>query len=96
MPETHLEELKQAVFSAGAGRMGSYEQCCWQTKGQGQFRPLSGSQPHIGHQDSLSYVTEFRVELLVPESSINAVVSALREAHPYEEPAYDVIRLESY
>ncbi len=93
VPETHLEAVKSAVFAAGAGRIGDYDQCCWQVKGEGQFRPLAGSQPFLGKQDALEKVVEFRVELVVEKSCARAVIQALKQAHPYEEPAYDVMAL---
>jgi len=96
VPESHLEEVKQAVFEAGGGRIGDYEHCAWQVLGLGQFRPLAGSQPFIGSQDTLESVAEYRVELVCSKESIEAAVAALRQAHPYEEPALDVVRLETY
>lgn len=93
VPETHLEAVKSAVFSAGAGRIGDYDQCCWQVKGEGQFRPLAGSQPFLGKQGALEKVAEFRVELVVEKSCAKAVIQALKQAHPYEEPAYDLMAL---
>ncbi|MEQ9565781.1 MAG: NGG1p interacting factor NIF3, partial [Pseudomonadales bacterium] len=53
IPENHLETVKEALFAAGAGTQGAYDQCCWQVRGQGQFRPLEGSNPHLGKQDEL-------------------------------------------
>ena len=53
VPESHLESVKQAVFEAGAGAIGDYRDCCWQVKGQGQFRPMAGSQPFLGEQGVL-------------------------------------------
>ncbi len=96
VPATHLEQVKQAVFAAGAGRIGDYEHCAWQVLGEGQFRPLAGSQPFIGAQDALELVPEYRVELVCAAEVIDAAVAALRQAHPYEEPALDVVRLEAY
>ncbi|MEH6501226.1 MAG: NGG1p interacting factor NIF3 [Pseudoalteromonas distincta] len=89
VPETHLESVKAAVFAAGAGQIGDYDQCCWQVKGQGQFRPLAGSQPFLGQAGELEVVAEYRVELVCADDSIVAAVAALRLAHPYEEPAFD-------
>lgn len=94
VPESHLESVKAAVFAAGAGRIGAYEACCWQIKGQGQFRPLPGSNPFIGNHDELETVAEYRVELVCADEHIHAAVAALKQAHPYEEPAYDVLRVE--
>lgn len=93
VPASHLEAVKSAVFAAGAGRMGNYEACCWQTLGQGQFRPLAGSDPFIGEQGQLTLVDEYRVETVCADKCLTAVVSALRASHPYEEPAFDFFRL---
>lgn len=94
VPTSHLEATKAAVFAAGGGRQGNYAECCFQTRGTGQFRPLAGSQPFIGTTDALEQVDEWRVEVLCTASCIEQVVEALRQAHPYEEPAIDVWRLE--
>jgi len=93
IPEDHLEIVKSAMFSAGAGRIGNYDQCCWQVKGQGQFRALSGSNPYIGAQDALEYVDEYKVEMVCEEALLVAIIEAMKLSHPYEEPAYDVIAL---
>ena len=93
VPETHLDEVKAAVFSAGAGRIGDYEACCWQVLGQGQFRPLDGAQPFIGEANRVSVVPEYRVELVCEDDLIGSAVTAMKQAHPYEEPAYDVWQL---
>ena len=91
IPDKALESVKTALFKAGAGTVGNYEQCCWQIQGVGQFKPLSGSTPHIGKPDSLETVDEWRVEMVVDDAVIKAVIRALQQAHPYETPAYDVI-----
>lgn len=96
VPESHAEEVKQAVFLTGAGRIGDYDQCCWQTLGTGQFRPLSGSQPFIGEQGEVTRVMELKVELVCADEHIRAALAALKAAHPYEEPAYEVMRLEAF
>ena len=88
VPETHLDSTKQAVFDAGAGRIGHYDSCAWQTLGQGQFRPLDGSQPALGRTDVLETVAEYKVEMVCRASKAQAVVAALKDAHPYEEPAF--------
>ena len=93
IPDEALDQVKSALFAAGAGAIGNYEQCCWQVKGTGQFMPLSGSTPHIGTHDSLEMVDEWRVEMVVAEAIIETVIAALKEAHPYETPAYDVIKV---
>lgn len=93
IPDEALEQVKSALFAAGAGSIGDYEQCCWQVQGTGQFMPLAGSAPHIGKRDSLETVNEWRVEMVVDDAFITAAVIALKEAHPYETPAYDVIKV---
>lgn len=94
VPESHLEATKTALFQAGAGRIGDYDCCAWHCQGQGQFRPLQGSQPFLGQSGQLEKVSEYRVELVCEDAVIKAAVAALKRAHPYEEPAYDVVRLE--
>jgi hypothetical protein len=92
VPESDLEIVKEALFAAGAGRIGNYDRCCWQTKGNGQFRPLPGSNPTIGSHGSVERVEEWKVEMVCDESLVSAVVAALHAAHPYETPAYHVLR----
>ena len=94
VPETHVEQVKQAVFMAGAGRIGDYDSCAWQVLGQGQFRPLEGSDPFLGQQGKVETVSEYRVEMICTQDCLKASLAALHDAHPYEEPAYDVWRLE--
>ncbi len=96
VPDSHLEAVKTAMFAAGAGRIGDYDSCCWQIRGQGQFRPLEGSQPFIGQQGSVEQVDEYKVEMVCENSLIYRVLTAMKTAHPYEEPAYDVYRMEDF
>ena len=96
VPESDAEPLKQAMFEAGAGRIGNYDHCCWQTQGQGQFRPLEGSTPAIGEQNQIETVAELKVEMVCDDAHISDVVAALKSSHPYEEPAYDVWKLEDF
>jgi len=94
VPDSHLETVKQAIFAVGAGRIGLYDSCCWQVQGLGQFRPLPGSQPHLGEQGSLEQVAEWRVELVLADEQVaRQAVAALKQAHPYETPAYDVVQV---
>lgn len=93
VPADDLERVKQAVFATGAGKIGDYEQCCWQVEGTGQFLPLEAADPHIGESGKLEHVREYRVELVCSSETISAAVRALKQAHPYEEPAFDVIAL---
>ncbi|ALM53160.1 NIF3 1 [Halomonas huangheensis] len=96
VPEENAEAVKEAVFATGAGRIGNYEACCFQTPGRGQFRPLDGATPHIGAVGDLETVNELKVELVCEDSLIAVAVAALRLAHPYEEPAFDVWRVEEF
>lgn len=93
VPETHLDSVKQSLFAAGAGRIGAYDRCCWQVLGQGQFRPLAGSNPSLGQQDQLETLPEWKVELVVEDELIHGVIGALKSAHPYETPAFEVWHL---
>jgi len=94
VPVADAETVKEAVFATGAGRIGDYEACCFQTPGRGQFRPLDGADPHIGRVGDLEIVDELKVELVCSDELIQAAVSALKLSHPYEEVAYDVWRLD--
>jgi hypothetical protein len=96
VPLEDAEAVKEAVFASGAGRIGDYEACCFQTRGTGQFRPLDGADPHIGQVGDLEKVEEVKVELVCEDQLIRVAVEALRAAHPYEEPAFDVWKLEDF
>ena len=93
VPESHLEVVKTAVFEVGAGRIGDYDRCCWQSLGEGQFRPLAGSDPFLGRPGELERVPEYRVELVVSDELATPAVEAMISAHPYEEPAWDLVAL---
>ena len=81
------------MFDAGAGIVGDYQDCAWQTLGQGQFKPLKGSNPYLGAVNTLEKVEEFKVEMVCDQLNIEAVVQALKSSHPYEVPAFSVIQL---
>jgi hypothetical protein len=93
IPESHLEEVKDALFAAGAGKIGNYERCCFQTKGIGEFKPLENAKPFLGKQGNVESVVEWKVEMVLPKEKKGAVVSALKSAHPYETPAFWLIDL---
>lgn len=95
IPESHLEGVKSALFKAGAGRYQHYDCCAWQVLGEGQFRALEGSNPFIGQHNQVSRVSEYRVEMICQADYLPAVLMALRESHPYEEPAYGLIPLQT-
>ena len=84
---------RDAVFEAGAGRIGGYEHCSWYTAGTGTFFGREGTSPAIGERGREERVPELRVETVVPADRLEEAVTALRTAHPYEEPAYDVYPL---
>ena len=92
MPASHLDATRDAVFAAGAGWIGEYSRCSWSTLGRGTFRGGEGTSPAVGEAGRDETVTEYRVETVVPDDRLAAVVDALRRAHPYEEPAFDVYR----
>jgi hypothetical protein len=96
IPVEAVEIVKQALFEAGAGRIGNYDSCCWQTDGTGQFRPLENSNPTIGSQNVVEKVKETKVELVCEDELLEDAIKALRESHPYEEPAFDVWKLENF
>jgi structural hemagglutinin/hemolysin toxin protein RtxA len=93
VPASHIEQVKNAVFAAGAGTYGNYDQCAWQTLGQGQFRPLAGSQPFSGQIGRLETAPEYKVELICSDENIKPAVAALLAAHPYQQPAYAVYKI---
>jgi hypothetical protein len=93
VPENSVENIKRALFNAGAGRIGNYDSCCWQTDGIGQFRPLSGSNPAIGSPGEVETVREVKIELVCEDELVEQAISAMKESHPYEEPAFDVWQL---
>ena len=93
VPETHLDTVKTALFAVGAGKIGAYDCCAWQTKGEGQFRPLNGSRPFLGKENQLEQVVEYKIEMVCAAKNLQAAISALKKSHPYEEPAYAIIEL---
>jgi hypothetical protein len=96
VPRSHSEKVKLAMFNQGAGKIGDYECCCFETNGIGQFRPLSGSRPSVGEINQIEKVEEVKLEMICANKFIHEVVDAMKEKHPYEEVAYDVILLENF
>jgi len=90
VPESHKEQLKEALFALGAGRYKNYDSCAWETLGQGQFRPLVGSRPFMGQTGTIESVSEYRVEMLCQSQDMKTILQALIAHHPYEVPAYEV------
>lgn len=95
VPLTHMEVVRNAIGEAGAGHIGNYSHCTFQTKGQGTFKPLEGTNPYIGSQNELTFVDEVKLETIVKEHHVDYAVEAMTKAHPYEEIAYDVMPLEN-
>ncbi|NGP06794.1 Nif3-like dinuclear metal center hexameric protein [Rhodococcus sp. 14C212] len=93
VPADSTETVRAALFDAGAGRLGNYRECSWTTSGTGQFRPGAGADPAVGTVGELERVAEDRIEVVAPRSVRGRVLAALRAAHPYEEPAFDVLEL---
>ncbi len=94
-PKDSTEKVRKALAEAGAGHIGDYESCSYTTEGQGRFRPLENSDPYIGKKDELTVVEEDKVEVVFPVAIKNKVLKALLVNHPYEEPAYNLIALET-
>jgi hypothetical protein len=93
VPEESLDAVRNALFAAGAGRIGGYERCSWYTEGTGTFLGGEVTDPTIGERGREERVPELRLETIYPADREEDVVRALREAHPYEEPAFDLYAL---
>jgi hypothetical protein len=93
VPQEALDVTRDAVFEAGGGRIGDYERCSWYTAGTGTFFGAESTSPALGESGREERVAELRIETVVPEARIRDAIVALRLAHPYEEPAYDVYPL---
>jgi dinuclear metal center YbgI/SA1388 family protein len=93
VPLDSVAEVSNAVFAAGAGFIGNYSHCGFTTQGQGSFFPLEGSSPAVGRKGKLEKVPEIRFETIVPAEKLTDCIAAMKKAHPYEEPAFDVFKL---
>jgi hypothetical protein len=93
VPEEALEAVRDAVFEAGAGRIGDYERCSWYTAGTGTFFGREETVPSVGERGREERVPELRLETVFPAERQGEVVAALKNAHPYEEPAFDIYQL---
>ncbi len=96
VPKKNKEEVKQALFDIGAGKYENYDMCCFESAGTGQFRPLDLAKPHIGKNNILERLEEYKVEMVCEDSIIKQAVAALKKAHPYEEVAFEVIKMEMF
>jgi hypothetical protein len=93
VPPDALDKVRDALFAAGAGRIGGYERCSWYTEGTGTFLGGEGTQPAVGERGVEERVPELRLETVFAAERQDRVLAALRAAHPYEEPAFDVYEL---
>lgn len=93
IPEDSSEKVAEAMWEAGAGHIGQYSHCSYQVNGTGTFMATEGSKPFVGEINTLHREPEVRLETIVKESQIKAIINAMKKAHPYEEVAYDVIPL---
>jgi len=93
VPVDSVEAVKNAVFKAGAGKIGNYDSCCWMVLGQGQFKPLEGSNPYLGTENEIVSVEEYKVEMVCSEEVAEDVLTAFKKAHPYEEPAFCFVKM---
>ena len=93
VPRESLDTVRDALFAAGAGKIGDYERCSWYAAGTGTFKGGPGKSPTLGESGREERVSELRLETVFPEERQEDVIAALRAAHPYEEPAFDVYAL---
>jgi hypothetical protein len=93
VPPEALDAVRDAIFAAGAGRIGDYERCSWYTEGTGTFRGGESTSPTVGEKGREERVPELRLETVFPQDRHDDVIAALRAVHPYEEPAFDVYPL---
>jgi hypothetical protein len=93
VPVNEAERVKLAMFSVGAGKIGNYECCSFEFKGTGQFKAINGANPFIGEINRLEKVEELRIEMVCEKKYIKEVVTKMKEAHPYETVAYDVVEI---
>lgn len=94
VPTADAAKVREAVCAAGAGKIGNYDNCSYATEGTGTFRALEGANPYVGDMNKLHYEPETRLEFILPDRNKSSVLKAMIAAHPYEEPAFDIIRLE--
>ena len=94
VPESHSDRLRDAMCAAGAGVIGNYEYCTFTSKGVGRFRPGAGANPTIGQVGKMEAVDEERIETVCSGEKLTAVMQAIKDTHPYEEPGTDVYPIE--
>jgi len=94
-PCGHAEKISSALSDSGAGTIGNYGNCSFQSKGEGYFKPLKGSNPFIGVEGKTEKSEEIKIEMIFPKWKMNEIINSLRSSHPYEEPAFDIIPLKN-
>lgn len=94
VPESHADDMREAMGSAGAGKIGNYTHCSFSSKGWGRFRPEEGANPAIGTVGEYEVVEEERIEVVCEREKLEGVLEAIKRVHPYEEPATDIYSLE--
>lgn len=94
VPESCADAVREAMATAGAGRIGNYANCSFSSKGVGRFKPEAGASPAIGEVGKLEEVSEERIEMVCPKDVLTNVISAIKKVHPYEEVAFDIYPLE--
>ena len=94
VPEEALDTTKAALFNSGAGSIGGYSECCWQIKGEGQFKPGKSNNPFFGERGFLHHTSEYRVEMVFEDKLKDEIIAVLKKTHPYEVPAYHLIKAE--
>ena len=96
VPREEKEAVKEALFEIGVGKYDNYEHCSFETLGTGQFKPIEKAEPYIGTIGELERVEEYKIEMICPDEIITLAVKRLKEAHPYEEVAYEVFKIEDF
>lgn len=94
VPETHADQVREAIGEAGGGEIGNYTFCSFSAKGQGRFKPVEGANPATGAVGILETVPEERIEITCSPKKVNDVIAAIKRSHPYEEIPIDIYRIE--
>ncbi|MED2972528.1 Nif3-like dinuclear metal center hexameric protein [Fictibacillus sp. B-59209] len=95
VPEEQADTVREAMAAAGAGHIGQYSHCTFNTSGEGTFKPLEGTNPFIGTKGKIERVNEIKIETVISEDLVKQVISSMKKAHPYEEVAYDLYELKN-
>ena len=95
VPVSHAEKVRQAIHEAGGGRMGKYSHCSFSSRGVARFKPEQGANPSFGKVGKIEEIEEEKIEVLCEKEVVGKVIAAMKKAHPYEEVAYDVYKLEN-